>query len=59
MKKPEEIKSALKRIIMVWRGFPAEVASSNALAYIEQLEAQLAKQNNLIDVLEEENDENT
>lgn len=58
MRTPEEIKNELKRIIRVWSGFPAEVASRDALTYIEQLEAQLAKQNNLIDVLEDKSDEN-
>ena len=66
MKKPEEIKAALLRYINAGKGTcllencPLETdIPRDALTYIEQLEEQLAKQNNLIDVLEEENDENT
>ena len=73
MKKPEEIKKGLKccyETDSCYGKCPYDNPQSDicectstlakdAVAYIEQLEAQLAKQNNLIDVLEEENDENT
>ena len=59
MKTPEEIKANLKEMARYWRGWNEEEWSNDALTYIEQLEEQLSKQNNLIDVLEEENDEKT
>ena len=72
MKKPEEIKFALVQCAYNacgGKGCPyskdAEdyscqgILIADALALIMKLEHQLAKKNNLIDVLEEENDENT
>ena len=70
MKKPEEIKNGLHccRFTVCTDCLNCPYyddecckyrLKKDALACIEQLEAQLAKKNNLIDVLEEENDENT
>jgi hypothetical protein len=59
MKKPEEIKKNLKGMASNWHGWSIGEVVCDALAYIKHLEAQLGKKNNLIDVLEEENDENT
>ena len=59
MKTPEEIKKNLKEMARYWRGWNEEEWSNDALAYIEQLEEQLANRDNLIDVLEDEYDENT
>jgi hypothetical protein len=59
MKTPEEIKNDLKIMARNWRGWSVEAVANNTLAYIEQLEEQLANRDNLIDVLEDKSDENT
>ena len=56
MKTPEEIKTWLRKHDSLAYN---TIKKKEALEYIEYLEAQLAKRNNLIDVLEDESDENT